>query len=300
MSSTASPRIASTSCRGATTTKKPVGGSITRKPNGHTIPKMPTVDSAGVRIHYEIHGEGPSIVLVHGLMSSFDHDWRKTGWVEFLQSDGRRVIGLDCRGHGDSEKPHDADAYSGQSMADDIVAVMDAVGLDRADIMGYSMGGWLAVNVVSRYSSRFNAVVVGGAGMRGVINTPARREIVAAAFEAQDEAAITEPLLRSFRQFAEANHNDLSAMAAFQRGVRGEPDETTLRAVNLPLLAVAGDQDPALTGARALVETVPGARLEILTGDNHLAALMDTRFKRTVQQFLAHVSPVGGTVPTTR
>lgn len=110
---------------------------------------MSTVDSAGVRIRYEIHGEGPAIVLIHGLMSSFDHNWRKTSWVEFLLSDGRPVIELDCRGHDHSERPHDADAYSGQLMADDIVAVMDDIALDRADIMGYSMGGWLTVNVVS-------------------------------------------------------------------------------------------------------------------------------------------------------
>jgi pimeloyl-ACP methyl ester carboxylesterase len=102
---------------------------------------MPVVDSAGVPIHYETTGEGPPILLVHGYLSSFEGNWRQSGWIEFLVGQGRSVVGLDCRGHGRSGKPYDPDAYEDPRMPDDVLAVMDAVRLDRVDPMGYSMGG---------------------------------------------------------------------------------------------------------------------------------------------------------------
>jgi len=99
---------------------------------------MASVDSAGVPIHYELDGEGPPIVLVHGFITSLEANWRQTGWIDFLVAQGHTVVGLDCRGHGLSGKPHDPSAYDGNQMADDVLAVMDAMGLDRAALMGYS------------------------------------------------------------------------------------------------------------------------------------------------------------------
>jgi pimeloyl-ACP methyl ester carboxylesterase len=97
---------------------------------------MPFVMSAGVPIHYEVRGAGPPIVLVHGFASSLEGNWAQSGWVDFLVRRGRTVVGLDCRGHGLSGKPHDPDAYGGNHMPDDVLAVMDAVALERADNKG--------------------------------------------------------------------------------------------------------------------------------------------------------------------
>jgi pimeloyl-ACP methyl ester carboxylesterase len=260
---------------------------------------MPKVDSAGVQIAYEVHGDGPPIVLVHGFMSSFEGNWQQPAIAALLEDDGRQVIGMDCRGHGRSDKPHDPVAYAGNAMPDDVIAVMDDLKLDRADIMGYSMGGWITANVVSRHASRFNAVIVGGAGLRNRASDPALRAVLAAAYEAQDPSSITDPLARSFRQFAEQNHNDLAAMAAIQRSMRGESDEAALRALKLALIAIVGDQDPALEAARALVDVVPGARLEILPGADHLSAVPDARYKRAVTEFLSTASPTNGSAITT-
>jgi hypothetical protein len=90
---------------------------------------MPIVESAGVPIHYEIAGEGPPIVLVHGFMSSMN-SWVQTGWVEFLVARGRSVVRMDVRGHGKSGKPHDPTAYENSRMPDDVLAVMDALRLN--------------------------------------------------------------------------------------------------------------------------------------------------------------------------
>src|SRR5579884_3735902 len=142
---------------------------------------MPVTESAGVPISYEQVGQGRPIVLVHGFSSSFDGNWRQTGWVDLLVQQGRQVIGLDCRGHGHSGKPHDPSAYAGHQMPDDVLAVMDTIGLERADLMGYSMGGWIATNLVSRHPERFTTVVVGGSGLRSAAQDPQRRSAIAAA-----------------------------------------------------------------------------------------------------------------------
>jgi pimeloyl-ACP methyl ester carboxylesterase len=96
---------------------------------------MPSFDSSGVRIHYVAEGNGPPVVLVHGLTSSIDRNWRLPGIIDALLGAGRRVVALDCRGHGESEKPHEASAYGGTAIGDDIVALMDHLGIDVADLV---------------------------------------------------------------------------------------------------------------------------------------------------------------------
>src|ERR1700730_14653742 len=123
---------------------------------------MALISSNGVPIHYDVFGTGQPIVLVHGFTSSFTNNWQAPGWVDFLVGQGRRVIGLDVRGHGASGKSHDASTYEGHRMPDDVIAVINAEGLQRVDLMGYSMGGWIAVNLLSRYPQRLNSVIVGG------------------------------------------------------------------------------------------------------------------------------------------
>lgn len=111
-----------------------------------TTPNDAAFDSDGVRIAYDDLApdgdpEAPPIVLVHGFASSRANNWRDRGWYETLLESGRRVIAMDCRGHGDSEKPHDPTAYETDVMAADAVRLLDHLGIERADFLGYSMGG---------------------------------------------------------------------------------------------------------------------------------------------------------------
>ena len=129
----------------------------------------------------------------------------QTGWVDFLLAQGRQVVGMDCRGHGLSGKPHDPSAYGGDHMADDVVSVMDAVGLDRTDLMGYSMGGGIAVDLLARMPERFISVVAGGAGVRTVRKDPAA---TAEALETADLSTITNPGALMMRRLAESRSTD--------------------------------------------------------------------------------------------
>jgi pimeloyl-ACP methyl ester carboxylesterase len=259
---------------------------------------MPTVHSAGVPIYYEMIGTGTPILLVHGYASSFEGNWVQSGWVDFLLAQGRQVVGMDCRGHGLSGKPHEPSAYGGDRVPDDVIAVMDAVGLERTDLMGYSMGGRIAINLLARIPERFSSVIVGGAGLR---STPRDQTATMEALEADDVSGITDPGARFLRQFAESRltdptsfagrDNDLKALAAHSRGdgsVAYDPAERAdaLRRVQTPILAVVGDKDPILLEAQQLIETVPFGELVVLPGEDHLSAIAAQQYKEAVASFL--------------
>lgn len=242
--------------------------------------------SGDVLIHHEVSGQGPPIVLVHGFASSFERDWRRTGWVDFLVNEGRQVVGLDCRGHGKSGKPHSPEAYAGNQIPDDVLAVMDTVGVDRADIMGYSMGALVTLNLLARRPGRFASAVVGGTGLPRPSTDPQHREKLAAALEAADAATISDPAVLRFRQSVERRGNDLLALAAFQRSGRTQADPAELRRLQLPLLVVVGANDEMVASAGQLAEVVSGAELVTLAGDDHRSALASRRYKQAVARFL--------------
>jgi pimeloyl-ACP methyl ester carboxylesterase len=261
---------------------------------------MPIVDSAGVPIYYEIAGEGPPILLVHGFLSSLEGLWRNSGWIEFLVGRGRSVIAMDCRGHGRSGKPYEAAAYEDPRIPRDVLAVMDVAGLQRVDLMGYSMGGAIALALLARFPERFRSVVVGGAGLPVAPRNPELGAAIAAALEADDVSTISNPVARFFREFAESRaHNpnsladlnpDLRALAAIARGggLRSisDAEKEALKQIQVPLLVVVGDKDPALPDAQRLSDTVPSAQLVLLPGEDHLSAVPSAAYKEAVAIFL--------------
>jgi pimeloyl-ACP methyl ester carboxylesterase len=247
---------------------------------------MPTVRSSDVPIHYEVIGQGPPIVLVHGFSSSFESDWRHNGWVDFLTGEGRQVIGLDCRGHGKSGKPHSPEAYASNQIPDDVLAVMDAVAVERGDIMGYSMGGLVTLTLLARRPERFASAVVGGTGLPRPSTDPQRRAKLAAALEAADAATISEPTELRFRQAVERRGNDLLALAAFQRSERAQADRAALRRLELPLLVAVGANDEVADSARQLAALVSAAELVTLAGEDHQSTLAAEGYKQAVGCFL--------------
>src|SRR3990172_7413846 len=130
---------------------------------------MPAFDSGGVTINYVVEGSGATIVLVHGFASSLEGNWRAPGIIDALVGAGRRVVALDCRGHGESGKPHDPVPYDDTKMADDVIALMDHLGIGVADLMGYSMGGFLSASLLVRHPERFRSVILSGVG-DGMVN----------------------------------------------------------------------------------------------------------------------------------
>jgi pimeloyl-ACP methyl ester carboxylesterase len=261
---------------------------------------MPTVLSAGVPIYYEVNGAGTPILLVHGFLGSFESHWKQTGWVDFLLSQGRQVVGMDCRGHGLSGKPHDPSVYDGDYFADDVIAVMDVAGLERTDLMGYSMGGQIVINLLARRPERFPSVIAGGAGLRSASALGDQTANIEA-LETDDVSSITDPRALDWRRRAEggypgglaARDNDLKAFAAMLRN--SDPPQIAsnsakhadaLRRVQIPVLAVAGDKDPNLSEVQLLIETVQFGELVVLPGEDHSSAISSQKYKEAVASFL--------------
>jgi pimeloyl-ACP methyl ester carboxylesterase len=247
---------------------------------------MPFVDSQGVSIHYKDTGPGSNaspIVLIHGFSSSVEGNWRAAGWFEVLTCAGRRVIALDCRGHGHSDKPHDPEAYSGQRMAGDVIAVMDACGVSRADLMGYSMGGGIALDLVLRHPQRARRLIMGGSGLSAPSHATERQRERLDRATPDNPAGFDPEALERYRH----RGNDLLALAAVRLRRRPERDENAVKQLHLPLLLVVGERDGALAAARRLEALVPHAELEVLAGEDHLSAVGAQEFKDLVLEFLA-------------
>lgn len=242
-------------------------------------------ESGDVRIEYDDVGEGAPIVLVHGFASNRRNNWREPGWYDALTDAGRRVVALDCRGHGESGKPHDPAAYDRGAMAEDVVRLMDELGIEEADLMGYSMGGHISTYLLLEHPERFNAVVLAGVGST-LLGERERDDTVAEALEADDVADIDDERGRRFRLFAEDQGGDLAALAALQRAPRTPIDDDRLGEVDLPVLVVAGDEDELVGRPEPLADAISGADAVAVPGGDHLTTVGDPRYREAVLEFL--------------
>jgi len=273
-------------------TERAQGDTASRHFSGEAVP-MPTFKSNGFEIHYVVEGSGPSIVLVHGFASSLKGNWRATGVIDALIASGRQVIALDCRGHGESEKPHDPDDYSGTKMPDDVSGLMDYLEISSADLMGYSMGGGIAASLLVRHPNRFRTVILGGVGDAVLSGGRGRAgsDAIAKGLEAPDAGSVTDAVARSFRVFAESSGNDLLALAAIQRSTRGGFDPARLGVAICPVMVIVGEQDTLIGSADTLAATIPGAWYVKVPGD-HITALNGPVYRNEVVAFLERASPV--------
>lgn len=256
--------------------------------HGNDIPyrAMSDFESGGVRLHYVAAGpeDGPPIVLVHGFCSDYQLNWVGSRWQEALTGAGRRVIGLDCRGHGQSEKPHDPEAYDLTTMAGDAVSLLDHLRLERADYLGYSMGARIGLQLVVDHPERLRRAILGGIGdWRGT------RHADLMARRLRGDETVKDPAAESFYKFATARPvNDLEALACCILGQqRPELDEAWLGSIQLPVALMAGDKDPIARGAPDLARRIPGARYVSIEGRNHMNAVPARHFKAAALEFLA-------------
>jgi pimeloyl-ACP methyl ester carboxylesterase len=239
----------------------------------------------GVRIAYEVVGNGEPVVLVHGFASDRVQNWSAPGWYETLTNAGRRVVALDCRGHGESDKPHVVEAY-GDHMIDDIAAVMAAVGVSGADVMGYSMGGMLTMGLMMRRPDLVRHAIVAGVGETYFHEAPVRRHAIVDALEAPDVSTLTDPIQRQFRLFAGQKGKDLAALTACMRAERTVYSREQLARWHGPVLVVCGEND-LLTGAPdGLANAFPNHRAVTVPKRDHMTAVGDKVYKQAVLEFL--------------
>jgi len=154
---------------------------------------MATFNSQGVNISYQVEGQGTPIMLIHGFASSAEGNWRDSGWIDYLLTQGKQVISLDCRGHGKSDKPHDSSAYDGEIMSEDVIRLMDHLDLKVVELMGYSMGARISIDLLKNNTHRFSRAILGGMGETIFNDRSARNDDISNAMTNKDESAVENP-----------------------------------------------------------------------------------------------------------
>jgi pimeloyl-ACP methyl ester carboxylesterase len=247
---------------------------------------MPHFTHDDVEIAFLDEGEGEPIVLVHGFASNKEINWVYPGWVTTLTRAGRRVIALDNRGHGASAKLYDPAAYHSAVMAEDVRALLDHLGLNRADVMGYSLGARNTAFLALAHPDRVRAAVLGGLGM-GLVEAVGDPEAIARALEAPTLAEVSNPAGYMYRAFAEKTHSDLRALAACIRGARQTMSRHDVGRIAVPVLVAVGSNDQVAGSPEGLAALIPGAQALVIPGRDHMVAVGDRAFKAGVVDFLA-------------
>ncbi|MHA2390640.1 MAG: alpha/beta fold hydrolase [Promethearchaeota archaeon] len=264
---------------------------------------MPYFTNDGVKIYYEIEGDGPSVVMIHGFTSSLEGNWKQTNWVETLK-DNYRIILLDCRGHGKSDKPHD-DSFYGYKMDDDIVKLMKYLSIKKANLFGYSMGAYIIFRILLTKPEIITSAILGGFVLNLMQDDKERASYMESrkrrieAFKAESIDQVKDPMARAFRQYAELSGNDLLALAAVTSGLLKDRYETmtsptqmreSLKKIKVPVMTVVGSNE-LLPGDKTLVaQLVPDACHFQTQGKDHLTVVPDPKFKMVVRAFLDFVN----------
>jgi pimeloyl-ACP methyl ester carboxylesterase len=247
------------------------------------MPRLKSFD--GVELSYDVAGEGPPVVLLHGFAADSERNWSRPGVVSALASAGRQVITLDARGHGHSDKPHEPAAYADSAMVHDVENLLDHLGLDCVDVCGYSMGSMTALAVAAG-DGRARSLVMGGAGGRFGRRRSERAARIAEALLADDGGAKADPTARAFRAFADSTGADRHALAAIQQAVT--PMGADPSRVAVPTLVITGADDALVGSPHDLAGRFPSAEVMVVAG-NHLTAVSDPAFRQGIVDFLARV-----------
>lgn len=254
---------------------------------------MNTLSVNGVEIAYTDQGQGDGVVLIHGFAASTQENWEKAGWVSMLTRAKRRVVAVDLRGHGKSAKLYEPASYRLELMAHDVLAVVEHLQLKKPDLIGFSLGARVALSLLEANSSRFLLGVLCGVGELLSKPRSERDQIaLAGAFEAGSAEGAQEGLARQFRQFAEAQHQDLKALAACARGMQEAPQEWAperLSQIRNEILVAAGSGDELAGSAIGLARLFPNAKGKQIPGCGHMDCLTQPMFKGAVMDFLAGI-----------
>lgn len=246
---------------------------------------MPVFQTSGLSLAYEVAGNGPPVLCIHGFASSGKVNWIDTGWVQTLVDAGYTAITLDNRGHGASEKPHDPEAYYPNMMADDALALLDHLGIERAALLGYSMGARIAAFLAYDHPERVVAAIFGGMGMN-VINGLTDGNDIIAGLRAPALADLTHPTARQFRIFADHTGSDREALAACMETSRQPMSRADVRRIEVPVLVAVGEADEMAGPPEQLAELLPAGEAFVIPRRDHMRATGDTKFKEAALAFL--------------
>ena len=273
---------------------------------------MPYANNRGVKIHYEVEGKGPALILQHGFGGSLE-SWRDNGHAQELGKDYRLIL-VDARGCGASDKPHETQAYDFKLIVQDLVAILDNLKIDKASYLGYSMGGRIGFRLPMYAPERFNALIVGGSSYPIRPGDDGRDDILTSIQKALEKALKEEPsspqkameiyVAEREKQLgpqlpqakARALKNDPRALLAAIRTFREAESPLAkdyLPKLKVPCLLYVGEDDPRFPGVKECAKLIPKAKFFSLPGLNHLQANQKKELVLPqVRKFLAKVNKV--------
>ena len=250
---------------------------------------MPYADNNGIKIHYQVGGHGNPLMLVHGFGGSLSN-WIESGYTEELSKD-RRLILVDVRGFGDSDKPHDSSDYSFQNLVADLIAVLDKLKIGKTDYFGYSMGGRIGFRIPIYAPQRFNSLIIGGAAYP-ITGEEDASDGALTFIDQTIEVAIKEAPHKPMEFFVMAFEkrmgllsqsrknlflaNDPLALLASIRAFRGAvspKSEEVLPKIALSTLLFVGEADPRFQTLKECASRIPAAKFVSLPELDHVQAV---------------------------
>ena len=231
---------------------------------------MPTIDRDGVKIHYEVHGDGPPLILTHGY-SSTSAMWK--GQVEALSRHHKLVL-WDMRGHGQSDYPADPKAYSEAVTVGDIAALLDAIGAKRAIVGGLSLGGYMSLAFYRAHPERVAALLIIDTGP-GFKKDDAREVWNKRALDTADrfDREGLQVLKSASREHSTVSHRDATGLARAARGMLTQRDARVIEVlpeIKVPSLVVVGaDDTPFLAASDYMAAKIPGAKKVVVPAAGH-------------------------------
>lgn len=251
---------------------------------------MSVYTSDGLSLYYEVHGTGRPVVLLHGAAVTFAVNYG-FGWVERLTGRGFQVIGVDFRGHGTCDKPRDSSAYGSDPFAGDVVALLDHLGIDRAALVGYSIGSQVALHALHTFPDRFDAggLVASGDGLVGLspVTFPAILPALAETCRRPEFPDDLPPQMATYWTFATQVAGDREAIVHFAEGDFPACSVDEAGSIDVPVLVVSGDQDNVLGTGANLAASLPKGRYVEIPGADHFSLAVDETVQSAVADFLA-------------
>jgi pimeloyl-ACP methyl ester carboxylesterase len=230
--------------------------------------------------------DAETVLCVHGFGSSTRDNWVSTGWVRELLRRGLRVLAVDQRGHGASEKPHDAESYTMPTLVSDLTTVLDTYLADTVRYLGYSLGGRVGWQLAVDAADRVERAVLGGIPDGRPL---ARLQVDQARAFVERGVPVEDAVTQRYVALAErVPTNDLRALIAVAEGMRiGDNDPDPASPPQQPVLFATGSDDPILEQSRHLAELAPQGTFLEIPGRHHTNAPGSRDFRAAGADYLA-------------
>jgi pimeloyl-ACP methyl ester carboxylesterase len=259
-------------------------------------------EANGVRLHYVEAGQGTPVILVHGLACDHVPNWMLPRLFQRLAR-RYRVIALDIRGHGKSDKPHDPAQY-GLELVDDVVRLMDHLGIGKAHVVGYSLGGFITLKLALRHPARLLSAAPCGAGWSA--NPAEELKLLFSLSEDVEQGrgltallnwlqALKKPFPAPVLWFMHRLTSLFNDMKAISCLLRNSPalvaTETEIRSNAVPCLAIVGEDDRMRLFAEQMAGAMPNLELLIIPGCDHFTTLLSRKMVPALMAFLDRHTP---------